>query len=92
MYLNLPAIVVTTPRLGTLNHTFLTLRILHESGVRVAGIVLNHVLNEPSSYIHYENRRMLEAHTHPTPFLVVPFGSGDTHYLKDFCSAVTKQL
>ena len=92
VYLNLPAIVVTTPRLGTLNHTFLTLRVLHESGVRVAGIVLNHVSNEPASYIHHENLRMIEAHTHPTPFLEVPFGSCDNQNLKDFCSAVTKQF
>lgn len=92
VYLNLPVIIVTTPRLGTLNHTFLTLRVLHESGVRVAGIVLNHVSNEPSSYIHHENRRMLEAHTHPTPFLEVPFGSCDNQNVKDFCSVVIKQF
>ena len=37
MYLHLPVLLVTTPRLGTLNHTFLTLRILQECGADMQG-------------------------------------------------------
>jgi dethiobiotin synthase len=92
VYLKLPAIVVTSPRLGTLNHTFLTLRVLHESGVRVAGIVFNYSYKESSSYIHCENRRMIEAHTHPIPFLELPFGTYNRQAAKEFYDAIVKQF
>ena len=39
--LHLPALVVTTPRLGTLNHTWLTLRALRNARVAVVGLVVN---------------------------------------------------
>jgi len=39
--LRLPALVVTTPRLGTLNHTWLTLRALRDARVAVVGLVVN---------------------------------------------------
>ncbi len=87
-YLDSPVIVVTTPRLGTLNHTFLTLRLLHESGIKVAGIVLNHSSDEPASFIHKDNRRMIETHTHPTPFIEVFFGCSDARLLKEFCNVL----
>ncbi len=39
--LHLPCLVVTTPRLGTLNHTWLTLRALRAAHVAVVGLVVN---------------------------------------------------
>jgi len=39
--LHLPCLVVTTPRLGTLNHTWLTLRALRDARVAVVGLVVN---------------------------------------------------
>ncbi|MBN1308811.1 MAG: dethiobiotin synthase [Chitinispirillaceae bacterium] len=92
VYLKLPVIVVTSPRIGTLNHTFLTLRVLHESGVRVAGVVFNYHNNVPASFVQQENRRMIEAHTHPIPFLEVPFGGGNQQSVKDFVDAIIKGL
>jgi len=41
--LHLPCVVVTTPRLGTLNHTWLTLRCLRDARVAVVGIVVNRI-------------------------------------------------
>ncbi|MBI4598350.1 MAG: dethiobiotin synthase [Candidatus Omnitrophica bacterium] len=40
--LQLPAIVVARPGLGTLNHTLLTLRALRHSGVPCQGLIINH--------------------------------------------------
>ncbi|HEX8323930.1 MAG TPA: dethiobiotin synthase [Tepidisphaeraceae bacterium] len=37
----LPAIVVATPRLGTINHTLLSIEALRAAGIDVAGVVLN---------------------------------------------------
>ena len=37
----LPAIIVTMPRLGSINHTLLTLEMCRYAGIRVAGMVYN---------------------------------------------------
>jgi len=39
----LPAVVVTRPYLGTINHTCLTLSVLKHIGIKVAGIIFNRV-------------------------------------------------
>jgi len=44
--LGLPALVVTTPRLGTLNHTWLTVHALHAAAIPVIGLVVNRVATE----------------------------------------------
>lgn len=41
--LGLPALVVTTPRLGTLNHTWLTVHALRAAAIPVIGLVVNRV-------------------------------------------------
>jgi dethiobiotin synthase len=92
VHLDLPAVVVTSPRLGTLNHTFLTLRVLRESGVRIGGVVMNCPAQEPPSYIHVENLRMIKTHIHPVPFLELPFGTGDETMIKEFRDALCNQL
>ena len=40
---DLPALLVTRPDLGTLNHTSLTVRVARAAGIRLIGLVLNHV-------------------------------------------------
>lgn len=40
--LGYPVLVVARARLGTLNHTAMTIRLLRSSGCRVVGIVMNH--------------------------------------------------
>jgi dethiobiotin synthetase len=40
--MRLPVIVVTRPNLGTINHTLMTLNILKNNKVNVAGIIFNH--------------------------------------------------
>lgn len=39
--LGLPTVVVTRAGLGTLNHTAMTVKVLKEAGVKVAGVVIN---------------------------------------------------
>jgi dethiobiotin synthetase len=41
---DLPALIVTRPDLGTLNHTALTVRVARAAGIRLLGLVLNHVI------------------------------------------------
>ena len=40
--MNLPLIIVSRFSLGTINHTLLTVKVARETGVEIAGIILNH--------------------------------------------------
>ena len=52
--LNLPLIVVASHRLGTLNHTFLTLEAAHAAGLRILGVVLNALNSAPDPELAQE--------------------------------------
>ncbi|HEX7009556.1 MAG TPA: dethiobiotin synthase [Phycisphaeraceae bacterium] len=73
--LGYPVLVVTRSRLGTLNHTAMTVRLLRDSGCRVAGLVMNGydadvaVAEDPSVI---SNRRWLEKLTGVSVLAVVP--------------------
>ena len=43
--MQLPLIIVSRISLGTLNHTLLTLKAARETGVEIAGVILNHLEN-----------------------------------------------
>jgi dethiobiotin synthetase len=48
VYLELPVLVVARSSLGTINHTLLTLRTLHQRDLPIAGVVLNRCQKEPA--------------------------------------------
>lgn len=45
----LPVVIVTHPRLGTLNHTLLTVRVCRDFGLDILGIVVNMMPKRPSA-------------------------------------------
>lgn len=53
--INLPVILVARTKLGTLNHTLMTIRILREQNIAIAGVVLNGKINAA-------NRRAIQEH------------------------------
>ncbi len=59
-WLQLPAIVVVRPGLGTINHTILTVESLRTAGVRVAGVVINRYPAESASVAEETNGRAIE--------------------------------
>lgn len=58
--LGLPAVVVASPGLGTINHTLLTLESLRAVGVEIDRVVLNPWPSEPGS-LEVSNRETVEA-------------------------------
>ena len=40
--MRLPVIIVARPNLGTINHTLMTIRLLQDKNIRIAGIIFNH--------------------------------------------------
>ena len=58
--LQLPAVIVARPALGTINHTLLTIAALREAGVRIAGVVIDRYPAESASIAEETNPRAIE--------------------------------
>ncbi len=58
--LELPALVVARPSLGTINHTLLTQAVLKERGVSVAGIVINYAQRQKRGSAEQSNPSVIE--------------------------------
>jgi dethiobiotin synthetase len=58
--LRLPVLLVARPGLGTINHTLLSLRVLHEAGLTVLGVVLNQAQPGHWGRIENDNCRTIE--------------------------------
>jgi len=59
-WLNLPAVVVARPILGTINHTLLTLSALRGAGIKIAGIVVNRFPTDLAGIAEETNPRAIE--------------------------------
>jgi dethiobiotin synthetase len=89
--LNLPVILVTTPGLGTLNHTFLTLCALHSAGVPMAGVVMNNRENCPEDFIYRDNIKTVRGFIGNVPFLEIKNGAGSGRKIRNFCDELAKK-
>ncbi len=56
----LPVLLVARPGLGTINHTLLSLRVLGDAGLTVAGIVINQAVPGPWGLIENDNVKTVE--------------------------------
>ena len=71
-WLNLPAVVVARPSLGTINHTLLTVDALRRTGVRVAGVVINRYPPDLASVAEETSPRYIEKHGRVPILAIVP--------------------
>jgi dethiobiotin synthetase len=71
-WLGLPAVVVARSGLGTINHTLMTVRILREAGVRVAGVVVNRFPAETPGVAEETSPREIEKFGKVKVLCVVP--------------------
>lgn len=90
-YLGLPVVLVTTPKLGTLNHTFLSVNALRQRSLPLAGVVMNNHSNEAEDFIYKDNARTILEAVKPSPFLSVPY-KNRPDFLEDFCHELTKRF
>lgn len=58
--LGLPVLIVSRPGLGTINHTLLSLRVLRDAGLDVAGVVFCETEAVEWGEIENDNRRTIE--------------------------------
>src|SRR5207249_5311472 len=59
-WMQLPAVVVARPALGTINHTILTVNALRGAGVKVAGVIINRYPAETPPLAEETNPRAIE--------------------------------
>lgn len=71
-WLNLPAVVVARPGLGTINHTLLTLDALRQAAIEPAGVVINRYPAESASIAEESNPRAIERWGKTRVLAVVP--------------------
>jgi dethiobiotin synthetase len=71
----LELIVVAANRLGTVNHTLLTVQCAQAHGLTVRGVVLNTISNGPSGVAEQTNRALLEELLCTIPVVSVPHAS-----------------
>ena len=72
--LSIPVIFVTTPELGTLNHTFLSLLALERYGIPVIGVIINNAHNIERDFIYEDNVRTIRKRVAPVPCLDLGYG------------------
>ncbi|HEX5725978.1 MAG TPA: dethiobiotin synthase [Longimicrobiaceae bacterium] len=78
----LDVVVVAGNRLGTINHTLLTVRAAHDAGLRVRGVVLNPLGPEPGGIAERTNQETLTELLAPVPVLALPwFRKRDEDYV-----------
>jgi dethiobiotin synthetase len=68
---NLPVIIVSTPQLGTLNHTLLTVLACKKYGLKIRGIILNKIPEKPNM-VEQKTSKVIERFTHLKVLAVIP--------------------
>ena len=71
--LGIPAMLVVTPGLGTLNQTFMSLRMLKLYKIPVAGVIINNAQNVERDYIYEDNVATISRHVDPVPCLDIDY-------------------
>jgi dethiobiotin synthetase len=75
---DLPVIVVATTKLGTLNHTLLTIMACEKFGLKIRGIILNKISKKPNM-VERKTAEVIECLTHVRVLSIIPF-SQDVSY------------
>jgi dethiobiotin synthase len=92
LHLQLPVILVTTPRVGTINHTFLTLEALERRSLTPAGIVINNRHGAAENFIYHDNCRILRCRVPSAAFVETGFESECSDSVKEFCDEIIRRL
>lgn len=74
-YLGIPAIIIATAGLGTINHTLLTVSELKRASVPIAGIIINQV-SVPTLELELDNIEMIGKLSGCRILGTIPFASG----------------
>jgi dethiobiotin synthase len=90
--LGLPAFIVTSPRVGTLNHTMLTAAALAARAIPIAAIAVNNSTALPDDFIYHDNVRYLREHFPEVLFWEIGANQECTEQVEEFCNALIERL
>jgi dethiobiotin synthetase len=90
--MDLPVVLVSSPHLGTINHTMMSIEILKKNGVRLAGLVMNNSRNVPVDYLYNENISFIANNIRPLPLLETGFNSVNEQELHAFCRKLSSTI
>jgi dethiobiotin synthetase len=88
--LDIPVIVVTSARLGTLNHTALTLEALSRRGLRLAGVVINEAGARELDIICTDNSAAITRMAGPAPVALLGHNSTGGESIQAFCDELIR--
>ncbi|MDR0306161.1 MAG: dethiobiotin synthase [Chitinispirillales bacterium] len=86
--LKIPVVLVTDPGLGTLNHTFLSLNILKQYGIPVAGVVINNSRNVKRDFIYEDNINLIRRHAVSAICVDIDYNGICNGRLMEFCNEI----
>lgn len=89
--LNYPVILVTPPRLGTLNHTFLSLSVLKNAHIPLAGVIFNNPTDMAEDYIYTDNLKTIRKYVDPVSFLEVKYSTPPDLTTEEFCHEIARE-
>ena len=75
---DLPVVIVTTAKLGTLNHTLLTVMACKKFRLKIAGIILNKMPKNPN-IVEKKSAEVIERLTHFKVLAVIPLLRGENY-------------
>jgi dethiobiotin synthase len=91
LHLRLPVIVVAEPRIGTLNHTLLTVEALTRRNIGIAGMVLNNLHSMAKNYIYHDIVRVIRNHG-SADLLELEHDATCNDRVREFCDALFERL
>jgi dethiobiotin synthase len=91
-HLRLPVVVVTSPRIGTLNHTLLTIGALAKRGIEPAVLVVNNLQQLPENFIYHDTLRFLHERLPAALFLEIGHKEECNLTVEGFCHAIFERL
>jgi dethiobiotin synthetase len=88
--LSIPAVLVSEPDLGTLNHTFLSMKELVRQEIPTVGVVINNVHSIGRGFVYEDNVRMIRKHAGPIPCVDVDYG--EDIEITEFCREIISSI
>ncbi len=92
VWLKRPAVIVARPGLGTINHSVMTVKLLQQAGVTVAGVVINRYPAESAGPAEESNPRQIEKLAKVPVLCIVPDEPTAGHDLAPGVSAAIEQV
>ena len=79
LFLGIPLIIVSANRLGTINHTLLTVSCARQLGLDIKGIILNNPVDPGNDLSREHNRRDIERLSGVRVLFEIPYSPGQSH-------------